>query len=44
MISAVLLDYRNHDVAPTVTRCLGVIIVLLGIYVTKRSTSSRTVR
>jgi bacterial/archaeal transporter family-2 protein len=41
MISAVLLDYRNQNVAPTVTRCLGVLIVLLGIYLTRLSTSSR---
>ncbi|WNG32886.1 DMT family transporter [Archangium minus] len=41
MISAVLLDYRNQGVAPTATRCLGVVIVLLGVYLTRASKTSR---
>ena len=40
MISAVLLDWHHQNVAPTVTRCLGVVIVLLGVYLTRLSTSS----
>jgi bacterial/archaeal transporter family-2 protein len=31
MISAVLLDTLNQGVAPSVTRCLGVAVVLVGI-------------
>jgi bacterial/archaeal transporter family-2 protein len=41
MISAVLLDYRNQNVVPTPARCLGVVIVLLGVYLTRVSSSPR---
>jgi transporter family-2 protein len=41
MISAVLIDYRSQHVAPTVARCLGVVIVLLGIYLTRVSSLPR---
>ncbi|QRK04328.1 DMT family transporter [Archangium violaceum] len=41
MISAVLLDYRNQGVAPTVTRCLGVVIVLFGVYLTRAAKNPR---
>jgi transporter family-2 protein len=41
MISAVLLDYHNRNAAPTVARCLGVVIVLVGVYLTRVSTSTR---
>lgn len=38
MFSAVLLDWYHQHVAPTVARCLGVAIVLLGVYLTRLST------
>jgi len=41
MIFAVLLDYRNQDVAPTASRCLGVAVVVLGVYLTRVSSSPR---
>lgn len=41
MISAVLLDYWSRDAAPTVARCAGVVLVLVGVYLTRLSTSSR---
>jgi transporter family-2 protein len=41
MISAVLIDYRNHDVPPTGARYLGVVIVLLGVYLSRVSNASR---
>jgi bacterial/archaeal transporter family-2 protein len=40
MIAAVLMDYRNQGVAPSPIRCLGVAIVLLGIYLTRVSKSA----
>jgi transporter family-2 protein len=42
MISAVLLDYRNQHVAPTIIKCLGVAIVLFGVYCSKASGASRS--
>ena len=42
MISAVLIDYRNQGVPPTPTRCLGVVIVLLGVYLTRAASAART--
>jgi len=39
MISAVLLDYRNLNAAPTPARCVGVVLVLVGVYLTRLSTS-----
>jgi transporter family-2 protein len=44
MITAVLLDWHHQHVAPTAARCLGVVIVLLGVYLTRLSTSSRRQR
>ncbi|MBW4597759.1 MAG: DMT family transporter [Brasilonema angustatum HA4187-MV1] len=37
MISAVLIDWLNHNSAPDVLRCLGVVAVLFGIYLTRMS-------
>jgi len=41
MISAVLIDYRTQNVPPTAARCLGVVIVILGVYLTRVSKTSR---
>jgi transporter family-2 protein len=41
MISAVLIDYRKQNVAPTVAQWLGVAVILLGVYLTRVSSSSR---
>jgi transporter family-2 protein len=41
MISAVLIEYRTHDVAPTAVRWLGVAIVLLGVYLSRVPRSPR---
>jgi bacterial/archaeal transporter family-2 protein len=41
MITAVLIDYRNQGVPPTAIRCLGVVIVLLGVYLTRVASASR---
>ena len=41
MISAVLMDYQNQGVRPTVARCLGVAIMLLGVHLTRVSRSPR---
>jgi transporter family-2 protein len=41
MITAVAIDYRNQNAAPTVSRCLGVAIVLLGVYLTRVASTPR---
>jgi bacterial/archaeal transporter family-2 protein len=41
MISAVLMDYQNQGVPPTAARWLGVVIVLLGVHMTRVSRSPR---
>lgn len=41
MITAVLMDYQNQGVPPTATRCIGVVIVLLGVHMTRVSRSPR---
>ena len=41
MISAVVIDALNQNEAPTVTRWLGVAIVLLGVYLSRVSSSAR---
>ena len=38
MIAAVVLDYLNENVTPTVARCAGVVLVLAGVYLTRIST------
>jgi transporter family-2 protein len=38
MISAVVLDYLNANVTPTLARCAGVVLVLAGVYLTRIST------
>ncbi|WP_038291596.1 DMT family transporter [Zooshikella ganghwensis] len=35
MISAVFIDWQNTDSLPSLLRCLGVIVVLLGIYLSR---------
>jgi transporter family-2 protein len=40
MISAVVLDYLNEGVTPTVARCAGVVLVLVGLYLTRIATRS----
>lgn len=41
MIAAVLLEYANQGVAPTAARWLGVVIVLLGVYLSRVPRSPR---
>lgn len=41
MIAAVLIQYRHQDVAPTAARWLGVVIVLLGVYLSRVPRSPR---
>ncbi len=40
MISAVLIDAASQHEAPTFLRCLGVAIVLLGVYLTRAATAA----
>lgn len=35
MITAVFLDWQNSGAAPSLLRCLGVFVVLLGIYLSR---------
>jgi bacterial/archaeal transporter family-2 protein len=44
MISAVVLDYWSRGAAPTMARCAGVVLVLVGVYLTRLSTSSRVAK
>jgi transporter family-2 protein len=44
MVAAVVLDYATRDAAPTVTRCAGVALVLIGVYLTRLSTASRSAK
>ena len=41
MFAAVFMDYRNQHAAPTAARCLGVVIVLAGVYLSRSVKSSR---
>ncbi len=41
MITAVLVDFLNQGVTPTVVRCLGVVIVLLGVYLSRVTNARR---
>ncbi|WP_437739333.1 DMT family transporter [Sorangium sp. So ce302] len=41
MISAVLIDYQSQGVPPTAPRCLGVVLVLLGVHMTRVARSPR---
>ncbi|MET0405689.1 MAG: DMT family transporter [Cystobacter sp.] len=41
MITAVLMDYHNHHSAPTALRCLGVGVVLMGMYLTRLASAPR---
>jgi transporter family-2 protein len=41
MISAVLMDWHNHHAAPGTLRCLGVAVLLLGMYLSKVSNASK---
>lgn len=41
MISAVVMDWHNHHAAPGPLRCLGVAILLLGIYLSKISNANK---
>ncbi|MGW1075015.1 DMT family transporter [Streptomyces sp. NPDC002537] len=41
MITAVLIDYHNQNETPGVLRCLGVVIIIAGIYLSRVTSASR---
>lgn len=41
MTSSVLLDYSHQHVGPSGARCLGVVVLLFGVYLTRISSARR---
>ncbi|MCC3768666.1 DMT family transporter [Streptomyces sp. UNOC14_S4] len=41
MITAVLIDYQSRDEAPGALRCLGVVIVIAGVYLSRVVSASQ---